>query len=79
PYADEINKLADNLENIANGTYFIEIGDKITYEDNGLFIGHADLNRIETGCKKYYDLLVNQIENISDIPYVCGNRIGDEF
>lgn len=57
PYADEINLLADNLENIVAGTYPVNIGAKTIYVDNGIFIGYADLNRIETGCLTVYNRL----------------------
>jgi hypothetical protein len=54
PYADEINRLADNLETIRDWSYAIDIGVKTVYEDNGPFIGYADLNRIEKACLELY-------------------------
>lgn len=57
PYADEINLLADNLETIVSNTYPVSIGQKTVYEDNGVFIGYADLNRIEAACLSIYNNL----------------------
>lgn len=55
PYADEINTISDNLEKLVKGTYPIYIGEKTVYEDNGAFIGYADLNRIEGACLRLYE------------------------
>lgn len=57
PYADEINKLSDNLEIIVANTYPVIIGTKTVYEDNGKFIGYADINRIENACLNIYNNL----------------------
>jgi hypothetical protein len=57
PYADEINNISDNLETIAKRTYPTDIGEKTVYEDNGVFIGYADLNRIEEACLEIYNNL----------------------
>ncbi|SCY03264.1 hypothetical protein SAMN02910371_00804 [Butyrivibrio sp. INlla14] len=57
PYADEINTLADNLEIIVENTYPVSIGTKTVYEDNGKFIGYADLNRIESATLNIYNNL----------------------
>lgn len=57
PYADEINRLSDNLEIIVANTYPVEIGSKTVYEDNGAFLGFADLNRIESACLNIYNNL----------------------
>ena len=57
PYADEINKLSDNLEVIVANTYPIDIGQKVVYEDGGPFIDFEELNRIESACLRIYDNL----------------------
>lgn len=77
PYADEINKLADNLGKIVDGTYPVSIGVKVEYVDNGPFIDYIDLNRIEKGCLDIYNLLNLQKEHIPQLPGILGiQRIG---
>jgi hypothetical protein len=58
PYADEINALADNIEIISQKAYPVDVGEKTVYADNGVFIGYADLNRIEGACLEIYNNLV---------------------
>ncbi len=72
PYADEINNISDNLEIIVANTYPVSIGQKTTYEDNGQFIGYADLNRIESACLNIY----NNLNRIKAGKYRLGFRMG---
>lgn len=72
PYADEINKLVDNLETIVANSYPVNIGTKIVYEDNGKFIGYADLNRIESACLNIF----NNLNRIKAGKYRLGFRLG---
>ena len=72
PYADEINLLAENLQTIVDNTYPLAIGEATTYEDNGSFIGYADLNRIETACLMIYE----NIGRIKAGKYRLGFRLG---
>ncbi len=72
PYADEINKLADNLEIIVAHSYPVSIGTKTVYEDNGKFIGYADLNRIESACLNIF----NNLNRIKSGKYRLGFRMG---
>lgn len=55
PYADEINLLADNLEQLAAKSYHVEVGTKTVYEENGPMIAYSDLNRIESATLSLYD------------------------
>ena len=55
PYADEINRLAYNLERLAAGSYQIDVGEKTVYEDNGPYIAYTDLNRIESATLALYE------------------------
>ena len=64
--------LADNLEQIVANTYPVEIGQKTVYEDNGKFIGHEDLNRIESACLVIY----NNINRIMASRYRLAFRFG---
>jgi hypothetical protein len=72
PYADEINKLSDNLETIVNNSYQMDIGQKVVYEDNGPFIDYNELNRIESACKALYD----NLNRIKAGKYRLGFRLG---
>lgn len=72
PYADEINLLATNLQEIVDHTYALNIGRATTYEDNGRFIGFEDLNRIESACLAIYE----NIGRIKRGKYRLGFRLG---
>ena len=62
-FADEINRLADNLELVNSAVYPLDIGEKTVYVQNQAFIGYADLNRLESAILKIYVLLQEQKEN----------------
>ena len=62
-YADEINMLSDNLEQIHSQIYPVAIGEKTIYVQNQAFIGYEDLNRIEAATLRIYTLLKEQTEN----------------
>ena len=55
PYADEINRIADNLELLAAGSYHVDVGPKTVYEENGPYIAYEDLNRIESATLQLYE------------------------
>lgn len=74
PYADEINALADNLEAI-NEYVGCEIGVKTVYEDNGRFIGYADLNRIESACLKLYETMYTLYRKANRLPFRFSARL----
>ena len=73
PYADEINLVADNLERVV-AAYPLDIGQKTVYEDNGAFIGYADLNRIEGGCLNLYQNINRIISGRRRISFRLGGR-----
>lgn len=73
-YADEINMLANNLEQIHFNIYPVEIGEKTVYVQNQAFIGFEDLNRIESAILRIYTLLKSQKENKSRLSFRLGNR-----
>lgn len=75
-YADEINKLSDNLERIHLNIYPIEIGEKTVYVQNQAFIGYVDLNRIEAAALRIYTLLKEQKENKARLSFRLGNKKG---
>jgi hypothetical protein len=61
PYADLINNLEINLETIAHKTIPAAFtGVTVQFSENGNFIDHIELNRLETICKSLHDLLDGQ-------------------
>jgi len=75
-YADEINKFEDNLEEVKKNTYPLEIGQKQEFFANEAFITFEELNRIESACLAYYNLLQGQKKNKSRLTFKLGNRRG---
>ena len=73
-YADEINMLSDNLEQIHSNIYPVTIGEKTVYVQNQAFIGYEDLNRIESAALRIYTLLKEQKENKPRLSFRLGNR-----
>lgn len=74
PYADEINRLADNLERLSMGSYHMDVGEKIVYRDNGPFIAYEDLNRIERATLDMYKNLCGQREGRRTLTFMLGQR-----
>lgn len=75
-YADEINKFEGNLETIKNKTYRIDIGDTKAFYANEAFVDYIELNRLESACLKYYNLLKAQKDNKEKLKYRLGNKGG---
>lgn len=73
-YADEINRIEDNLESVCRNTYALEIGEKKTYEANQPFIDVDELNRIESALLRLYDNLTNQYESRRMLKFMLGTR-----
>lgn len=74
PYADEINRIADNLELLAAGSYHVDVGTKIVYEENGPYIAYGDLNRIESAILQLYENM-NRIKAVKGrLPFRLGTR-----
>lgn len=61
-YADEINKLEQNLNTINNNTLKRSYGNTPTYVDNGNTMDFAELNRLEGATLDLYEKLTNQSE-----------------
>lgn len=57
-FADEFNAIEDCLEALKEQSQDLRIGDKMTFSDNGLFIGPDELNRIERAELNYYNFLM---------------------
>lgn len=73
-YADEINKMENNLEFICKGTFPFVIGEKQQYYDNQPFIDFNGLNRIESACKVIYRNLMGQQIGIQRLELTLGRR-----
>ena len=61
-YADEINKLEENLNTINSNTIKRSYGVAPTYTDNGNTMTFTELNRLESAILDLYDRLTNQSE-----------------
>lgn len=76
-YADEINKIEENLELINTKTYQLSIGNTQTYEPNGLTMHFSELNRIESATLELHDLLLNQLDGRRMFIWNFGFKGGD--
>lgn len=61
-YAEEINKMEQNLATINANTLKMSYGTAPTYSDNGRTMDYAELNRLEGAILDLYDKLINQYE-----------------
>ena len=61
-YADEINKMEQNLNTINNNTLKRSYGNTPTYVDNGNTMDFAELNRLEGATLDLYEKLTNQAD-----------------
>ena len=61
-YAEEINKMEQNLATINAKTLKMSYGTAPTYSDNGRTMDYLELNRLERAILDLYDKLTNQYE-----------------
>lgn len=61
-YAEEINKMEQNLATINSKTLKMSYGTAPTYSDNGRTMDYVELNRLEGAILDLYDKLTNQYE-----------------
>ena len=61
-YAEEINKMEQNLATINAKTLKMSYGTAPTYSDNSRTMDYAELNRLEGAILDLYDKLTNQYE-----------------
>lgn len=59
-YADEINKMEQNLVTINANTLKQSYGTAPSYSDNGKTMDYTELNRLESAILDLYDKLTNQ-------------------
>lgn len=75
-YADEINKLEENLKTINSNTIKRSYGDFPTFLDNGNTMTFADLNKLEGAILDLYDRLTNQGEGRRTLTFNFGMKGG---
>ncbi len=75
-YADEFNKFEENLETINESIFTQALGVRQTFFDNGVFIQYDELNRLESGMLKIYELLNRQKIGQRRLSFRLGNMKG---
>ena len=75
-YADEINRLEENLTTINNKTLRRYYGTAPTYVDNGRTMDFTELNRLESAILDLYDRLTNQSEGRRKFQWNFGIKEG---
>ena len=75
-YADEINKLEENLNTINSNTIKRSYGVAPTYTDNGNTMTFTELNRLESAILDLYDRLTNQSEGRRTLQFNIGMKGG---
>lgn len=69
----EINALEDALDEIFRASALpINIGEKKSFQYNGLFIQYSELNRIESACLNIYTLAQSQARTRKHLKLVLG-------
>lgn len=75
-YADEINKIEQNLNTINSNTIKRSYGNTPIYADNGSTMTFAELNRIESATLDLYNRLTNQSEGRRTLEWNFGMKGG---
>ena len=75
-YAEEINKMEQNLNTINSNTLKRSYGTNPTYADNGNTMTFAELNRLEGAILDLYDRLTNQSEGRRTLQFNFGMKGG---
>ena len=73
-YADEVNRIENNLTEINNGTLIYDIGAQKTYQDNGAWIDYAELNRIESAMLRLYTEMTIRHKNLDRLAFTLGGE-----
>ena len=76
-YADEINRLEENLNTINEKSIKRSYGSPPTYYDNGNVMDFTELNRLEGAILDLYDRLSNQSDGRRTFTWSFGMRGGD--
>lgn len=75
-YADEINKIEQNLNTINSKTLKRSYGNTPVFADNGSTMTFAELNRIESATLDLYNRLTNQSEGRRTLEWNFGMKGG---
>lgn len=75
-YADEINKLEENLKIINSKSLKRSYGTAPTYVDNGNTMDFKELNRLESAILDLYDKLTNEYEGRRMLTWNFGMKGG---
>lgn len=75
-YADDFNKIEENLEVINTNTLNRDYGDTQTYYANGNTFDYKELNRIESAMLDLYERLSNQYNSRRMLTFNFGTREG---
>ena len=74
PYADEYNRLEQNIEMIAKSTAGFQYGESPVFFDNGNFLDYQELNRIEGATLDMYNQLTNQYKGRRMLTFTLGAK-----
>lgn len=74
PYADEYNRLEQNIEMIAKSTAGFQYGESPVFFDNGNFLDYQELNRIERATLDMYNQLTNQYKGRRMLTFTLGAK-----
>lgn len=75
-YASEINAIENNLEQINQSSYSLEIGETKTYYPNEKTMNYEELNRIESACLLIYNTLVAHKNALKRLSFTLGGQKG---
>lgn len=75
-YAEDFNRIEENLETINKHVFTQDIGKTKTFYDNGQFIKYDELNRLIDGMYTLTDMLKNQMKNRRKLEIRLGNMKG---
>lgn len=73
-FADEINLIENGLEALDNAINLFKHGKKMTFYENGSFIGYAELNRIESAELELYTYISDSIAGKTRLAMRFGQR-----
>lgn len=76
-YADEINRLEQNLELVNANTIKRPYGESLTYYDNGNTMDFVELNRLESAILDLYNRLTNQFNGRRMFTWNFGMKGGE--
>ncbi len=73
-FADYWNNLEQALQDIVDNTYDMNVGKMKSYRDYQSYIDYNELNRIESACLIYHDMLETQERTVRRLAFTLGNE-----